>query len=124
MRVRLTKRTVESIKAGARDVLVWDTDLPGFGLKVTPKGAKTYLYQYRDKTRRTRRVTIGQHGKPWTPEKARIDADDLSAKKRLGQDPAQEKTDRREAKTVEGDARPCRGRAATSVAPTCRDAPP
>jgi hypothetical protein len=31
---------------GLKDELVWDTKVPGFGLKVTPAGSKVILYQY------------------------------------------------------------------------------
>ena len=30
-----------------KDKLVWDTKLAGFGLKVTPAGAKVFVFQYR-----------------------------------------------------------------------------
>jgi hypothetical protein len=43
MGVKLTKRVVESIGQGDRDVVVWDTELRGFGCKVTPKGLRSYL---------------------------------------------------------------------------------
>ena len=35
MKGKITKRGVESIKPGARDVFLWDTEIPGFGVKVT-----------------------------------------------------------------------------------------
>jgi len=39
---RITKRVVDAIQPGDRDVFLWDADLAGFGLKVTPTGKKTY----------------------------------------------------------------------------------
>ena len=61
---RITKRAVDAAKARKIDSYVWDPELPGFGLKVTPAGRKVYLVQYRlgGRKGRTRRVTIGQHG--------------------------------------------------------------
>ena len=47
MKAKLTKREVDAAKPASKDVLVWDTELKGFGLKVTPAGAKIYLIQYR-----------------------------------------------------------------------------
>ena len=78
---RISKRTVDAAKAQVRDTYVWDDDLSGFGLKVTPAGRKVYLVQYRIGGRkgRTRRVTVGPHG-TITPEQARIEA-----KRLLGQ---------------------------------------
>ena len=64
----ITKRAVDAAKARKTDSYLWDRELPGFGLKVTPAGRKVYLVQYRlgGRKGRTRRVTIGQHG-PMTP---------------------------------------------------------
>ena len=49
-----------------------DQTLPGFGLKVTPKGKRVYVVQYRMGGRgfTLRRYTIGPHG-VYTPEEAR-----------------------------------------------------
>ncbi len=73
---RITKRAVDAAKPGERDTYLWDADLSGFGLKVTPTGGKVYLVQFRlgGRKGRTRRVTIGRHGSPWTPESARNEA--------------------------------------------------
>jgi integrase len=88
LKTRLTKTVVEDLVAEPRDRFVWDDRLPGFGVKVTPKGARIYVYQYRPKhARNTRRYTIGGHGAPWTTEKARDAANDLAARVRLGDDP-------------------------------------
>lgn len=37
-REKLTKTLVEGIKAGSKDIVVWDREVKGFGLKVTPTG--------------------------------------------------------------------------------------
>jgi len=58
---KLTKRSVEALCTEAKDYLIWDRDLRGFGVRVYPSGKKTYLVRYRV-GRRTRRITIGQHG--------------------------------------------------------------
>lgn len=58
---RITKRTVEALEARDQDYLVWDRDMRGFGVRIYPSGKRIYLVQYRT-ARRTRRVTIGQHG--------------------------------------------------------------
>ena len=64
---------------GERDVFLWDVDVKGFGLKVSPAGSKVYLVQYRlgGREARTQRYTIGKHGSPWTPDKAREEAERL-----------------------------------------------
>lgn len=88
---KITKRAVDALAAAGSDLFLWDTDLKGFGLKVTTKGAKTYLLQYRMGGRGTptRRYTIGAHGSPWTPENARQRAQELLLLVRSGIDPAE-----------------------------------
>ncbi len=86
---RLTKKSVDAFKALGRDAFLWDVDLRGFGLKVTPKGAKSYVVQYRmgGRDSPTRRYTIGAHGSPWTPDSARRRAQELLIAIRSGTDP-------------------------------------
>lgn len=73
MRGKIVKRVIDSIEPGSRDQLLWDRDLSGFGLKITPNGARIYLLQYQF-AGRVRRYTIGRHGSPWTAELARGEA--------------------------------------------------
>ena len=80
-----------------RDAYLWDRELAGFGVKITPAGKRVYLVQYRigGRNGRTRRVTIGQHGDLWTPEKARRVAKKLLGEVAAGRDPARERDSRR-----------------------------
>ncbi|MBF0183721.1 MAG: tyrosine-type recombinase/integrase [Magnetococcales bacterium] len=86
MQGKITKRMVDALQAGDKDEYVWDSDLAGFGLKVTPAGRKVYLVQFRV-AGRTRRVTIGTHGVV-TPDQARQEAIKLLASVTAGKDPA------------------------------------
>jgi len=94
--VSITKRTVDACKASNREQFYWDLDLKGFGLKVSPGGAKSYIIQYRMGGRgsRTRRYTLGQHGSPWTPASARTEAEKLLQDVRKGIDVLHAKRDR------------------------------
>jgi hypothetical protein len=87
--VRLTKRVVEGARPRGRDQFVWDAEIKGFGLKVTPAGRRVYLLQYRMGGRGTvtRRWTIGPHGSPWTTDTARQEAIRLQMLVRQGVDP-------------------------------------
>jgi hypothetical protein len=87
MLARLSKRVVDAAAPGPTDVVLWDETVKGFGLKVTPAGAKIYVLQYRCKGRQ-RRYTIGRHGSPWTVEEARTEAKRLLAEVLRGNDPA------------------------------------
>jgi len=73
---KITKRSVDALQPKDREEFLWDTDLRGFGVKVTPKGAKTYLVQYRmaGRSTSTSRWTIGRHG-AWSPTSARKEAE-------------------------------------------------
>ena len=93
MRAKITKRMVDATEPGENDLFVWDTDLKGFGLKVSPAGSKVYLIQYRlgGREARTQRYTIGKHGSPWTPDKAREEAERLLGRVANELDPAKER---------------------------------
>lgn len=86
---RISKRAVDASQPLAKDAYLWDDELTGFGVKITPAGRKVYLVQYRIGGRRgrTRRVTIGPHGTV-TPEQARTDAKRLLGAAASGLDPA------------------------------------
>lgn len=98
MRAKITKQFVETAAPQERDLLVWDTELAGFGLKVTPKGKRVYILQYRARGR-VRRYTIGSHGQ-WTPHQARQEVARLRGEIARGQDPADAKITNRKAATV------------------------
>jgi hypothetical protein len=77
---KLTKRIVDALQHDPdRDVFAWDTELRGFGVRVKPSDTTTFLIQYRNGERRTRRFVIGQYG-PLTVETAR----DMAQKKLAG----------------------------------------
>ncbi len=60
-RKSLSNRVVDGLRAGDKEVVYWDRDLPGFGVRVYPNGAKTYLVQGRG-PRGSKRITVGRHG--------------------------------------------------------------
>ncbi|RYG99753.1 MAG: DUF4102 domain-containing protein [Alphaproteobacteria bacterium] len=95
---RLSKRVVEAAEARPSEYMLWDGDIPGFGVRVLPSGRRSYLVQYRVGTR-SRRMTLGPHG-ILTPEQARGLAIQALAAVRSGSDPAGERKDWREAATV------------------------
>lgn len=43
----LNPTAVRETKPGNKEVIVWDDRIAGFGLRVTPKGAKTYIFKHR-----------------------------------------------------------------------------
>ncbi|MBX9804550.1 MAG: site-specific integrase [Alphaproteobacteria bacterium] len=92
---KLTKWVVESIKPDkSEELLVWDSEIRGFGVRVYPTGRKTYFVQYRNEFFRTRRKKIGVHGAV-TAEQAREIAKGLLGDVAKGGDPSQEVQARR-----------------------------
>ena len=89
----ISKRTVDALKApalGEPEVRLWDTKLSGFFVRIrpstNPEQAKWVL-------------TIGTHGAPWTPEKAREKAAMALGAIAENQDPSAQKQAARRSST-------------------------
>jgi integrase len=92
MQGKITKRAVDGLSAaGGTEAVLWDTEVKGFGIRARSAGGKSYILHYRLGTGRgapLRKLTIGKHGSPWTPEMARAEAKRLLAEIAAGRDPA------------------------------------
>jgi hypothetical protein len=86
---KLTKRVVDAAEVRDQDYFIWDDELPGFGLRVSASGKRSYLIQYRS-AGRTRRFTIGLHG-IWTAEMARQEAKIQLGRVAGGDNPVEER---------------------------------
>lgn len=96
---RLTKRDIDQTSATVKEVVLWDSSLPGFGVRIKPSGVKSFVIQYRNRHGRSRRVTLGRYG-VMTLEEARTEArQQLSAVSR-GSDPRQDRDEGRSAMTI------------------------
>lgn len=104
MRGKITKSAVDSLVArDAAEVTLWDSEIRGFGVRARRGGAKTYILHYRAGTGRNaplRKLTIGRHGSPWTPQTARVEAKRLLGLVASGEDPAIVRSAERRAMTV------------------------
>lgn len=88
-RMKLTKTSVEGVlPVPGKQVFVWDTEVRGFGLRVSPGGAKTYIMQRRVGST-SRRVTIAR-ADDMGAEKARKAAEKLGSQFAEGIDPVAE----------------------------------
>lgn len=102
---KLTKKFVESIVPHEKEVLlIWDTELKGFGIRVFPTGRKTYFIQYRNQSQNTRRKKIGVHGVLST-EQAREEAKKLFGDVAKGEDPSAVARLKRNTRTISDLAR-------------------
>jgi integrase len=96
--LKLTKRNVDTLKPAAERFTAWDTELKGFGIRVTPSGERVYVLKYRIAGGQ-RWFTIGRHGSPWTPDEARDEAKRLIGDVAKKVDPAAQRRADREAMT-------------------------
>ncbi|MBL6080553.1 tyrosine-type recombinase/integrase [Belnapia sp. T18] len=109
-RKRLTDQAVAPLvadpaKASAgRDTFIWDTSLAGFGLKISPGGGRSFVFQYRDGTGRTRRLTLGSV-KKISASAARDAAEKANSSARAGRDPQTEKVAARRQQNLSAHAR-------------------
>jgi integrase len=99
---QITKRLVDRLKPLEAEYFAWDGKLAGFGLRVQPTGAKTYVVKYRAGSGRgapTKRVTLGRVG-TLTPDEARILARKTLGAVAHGSDPAALRAAERRASTL------------------------
>ena len=95
---RITKRLIDATETRAAQYFIWDSDIPGFGLRVLPSGRKGYVVQNRA-GRRSRWISLGP-STVLTCEQARNRAISNVAAARNGEDPAAERVAGRQAITV------------------------
>lgn len=94
MQVKITKRSIDGLKAEGGEATLFDTELPGFGVRLRQGGTLSYFVRYRaghgGRSEPLRRVTLGKHGE-LTPDQARSEAKDVLAAVRGGANPAAER---------------------------------
>ena len=82
----LSKRIIDRLSVDDNDAVFWDCDLPGFGVRVYPSGAKVYVVQSRA-FGRSKRITVGRHG-ALSADQARKEAARIIACIKAGDSPA------------------------------------
>ena len=93
----ISKRSVDALEKTGKTHYLWDNNPIGFGVRVTPAGVKSYIFQFRMGGRGSpvRREIIGRTEKI-APDKARSRAHELAHMARTGTDPIEKKkADRR-----------------------------
>jgi hypothetical protein len=101
--IKLGLRTIRALPIVAKATVFYDADLTGFGLKILPSGARSWIVEYRPgaggRGVPKRRMVIGSP-KTLTPEQARNRAAGILAEVRLGGDPAAARAEVRAAESV------------------------
>jgi len=82
----LTDKRVRALKPKTKEYEVSDARLPGFGVRITPYGLKTFFYRYHFKGRR-RRKTIGVYDVAGDLATARREAETIRGLTLLGKPP-------------------------------------
>src|SRR5690606_38538107 len=87
-KINLTAGRVAGFKCpqGKAQAFLWDSDTQGLGVRATPAGKPSFIFQ-RQHDGGTRRVTIG-HCEAWTVAQARDKARELQREIDGGRDPA------------------------------------
>ena len=89
MTAKLTKKSIDAFEATGKLEYLWDAEVKGFGVVITPAGSKSFILNYRNQDNRSRRKTIGKYGN-LTVEQARDIARDLTYRIAKGEDPVQQ----------------------------------
>jgi hypothetical protein len=62
MKITLTDRRLRALRGGAGYIDIWDSAVPGFGVRVAPSGRKTFVLMTRFGRKNPARRAIGTYG--------------------------------------------------------------
>ena len=99
---KLTQTTAKALAPAERTFIAYDEHLVGFGCRVTPGGAKSWIVEYRPgggRRSHTKRLTLGNIA-TLPADKARRAAQQHLAHARLGADPGAERSKHRAGLTI------------------------
>ncbi len=99
MRIKLNRDNILKLGAASRPYEVYDTETPGFLLRVQPSEVMTYYFAYRLADGTKRRCRIGRHPAT-TPEIARARAKGFAGDVARGGDPVADKAAEKKKKQV------------------------
>ena len=89
MKIKLTKRVVDAAKPRDTRYVIWDSDTPGFGVRVNKNGSPTFVLKYFFQGRQ-RWLTLAKYG-ALTVEQARKEAIKALGGKAGGEDAVEKK---------------------------------
>ncbi len=100
MSQKLDDKTIKALPAPASgNKVYYDADVTGFGCRVTAAGARSFILNYRTRSGRERRYTIGEFP-AWKTATARAEASEWKRRVRNGDDPLADIEAERAAPTV------------------------
>ena len=95
----LTERRIRDAKPGPKTAILWDATVKGLGMRITPKGAKAYILNYRV-AGRERRATLARCSEVSLREARERAGRELAAIRDGESDPLERRRESREAPTV------------------------
>lgn len=97
---KLTKRAIDAlVPPETKHIILWDSEVKGFGLRIMASGVKTFVVQYRNAEGTKRRMNLGRFG-VLTVDRARDLAKLKLAEVIVGEDPADKVRQDRKGMTV------------------------
>lgn len=101
--VTLTRRTIDAVTPAASRSVFWDSDVPGFGVRIESSGLKSFLIRYRvgegGRGAPRKQMVLGRYG-ALSPDDARKLARQVLNAVAKGDDPAGNRHKRRKEMTV------------------------
>ena len=92
----MTKTLIDALPTPQSDIVYWDAALPGFGVKVTPKGRKVFIVLYRTGGAGSKAVQVYHRlMRSATLHHARVAAQKVFAARLDRRDPAAEKREKK-----------------------------
>lgn len=99
---RATKRLTKSdIDLAGADSRLWDSEVPGFGVRTTPAGSKSFVFQFRTKTNEQGRMVLGSYP-AMTVDQARRIAREHRVSVDCGGNPSRDRQETRAAVSLQG----------------------
>jgi hypothetical protein len=98
MKAQLTERGVKGLEPARKNIIVYDTEVVGFGVRITAGGSRAFILTYRIRGRE-RRLTVGAWP-DWSVTAAREEAKRLKCEIDQGRDPMAERDEARESPKV------------------------
>lgn len=98
MKAHLTERNVKGLQPKQTNIIVYDEEVVGFGVRITSGGTRAFILTYRIEARE-RRLTIGAWP-DWSVTAAREEAKRLKREIDQGRDPMAERDEARESPNV------------------------
>ena len=100
--MKITLNQIEKLKSRSKPVYLWDSVLPGFGVKALKTGRKSYIVKYRvggGRAAKQRWLKLGDCNVLKLP-KARERAQQVLADAARGEDPQADKQDKNKLQTL------------------------